>query len=62
VTSFCYPGGFYDPAIEEMVRAAGYANATTTRWDWDYNDVLALPRRRVAGGITLDEFAATVQG
>jgi peptidoglycan/xylan/chitin deacetylase (PgdA/CDA1 family) len=62
ITSFCYPGGFYDPAIEEMVRAAGYLSATTTRWDFDYSDMMALPRRRIAGGITLDEFAATVQG
>jgi hypothetical protein len=45
-----------------MVRASGYLNATTTRWDGDYSDMLALPRRRVAGGTPLDGFAAIVQG
>jgi peptidoglycan/xylan/chitin deacetylase (PgdA/CDA1 family) len=62
VASFCYPGGYYDPAIEEIVRAAGYSSATTTRWDSDYSDMLALPRRRVAGGTTIEEFVWIVQG
>ena len=35
--------------IEAMVRASGYLNATTTRWDNDTSDMMALPRRRVAG-------------
>ena len=61
VTSFCYPAGFYDPAIEEMVRASGYLNATTTRWDNDISDILALPRRRISGGTALDGFAWIVQ-
>jgi peptidoglycan/xylan/chitin deacetylase (PgdA/CDA1 family) len=61
VTSFCYPAGFYDPAIEEMVRASGYLNATTTRWDNDTSDMMALPRRRISGGTALDAFAWIVQ-
>ena len=61
VTSFCYPAGFYDPAIEEMVRASGYLNATTTRWDNDTSDMMALPRRRISGGTALDGFAWIVQ-
>jgi peptidoglycan/xylan/chitin deacetylase (PgdA/CDA1 family) len=62
VQSFCYPTGLYDATIIEQVRAAGFLSATTTRWDADYSDVLALPRRRVAGGTTIEEFAAIVQG
>jgi peptidoglycan/xylan/chitin deacetylase (PgdA/CDA1 family) len=62
VQSFCYPTGLYDATIIEQVRAAGFLSATTTRWDADYSDVLALPRRRVAGGTTVEEFAAIVQG
>ncbi len=62
VTSFCYPAGFYDPAIEEMVRASGYLNATTTRWDNDTSDMMALPRRRIAGGTALDAFAWIITG
>ncbi|HWQ14527.1 MAG TPA: polysaccharide deacetylase family protein [Roseiflexaceae bacterium] len=55
VVSFCYPAGRYNAAVVEAVRAAGYENATTTRWDFDYADALALPRRRVAGGTTAEE-------
>jgi len=61
VTSFCYPTGLYNAEIEEQVRAAGYLNATTTRWDNDTSDILALPRRRISGGTTLDAFAWIVQ-
>lgn len=62
VTSFCYPAGFYDANIEALVQAAGYTNATTTRWDGDYSDVLGLPRRRVAGGTSIDAFVGLVAG
>jgi len=62
VTSFCYPAGFYDANIEAQVQAAGFTNATTTRWDGDYSDVLALPRRRVAGGTGIDSFVGLVAG
>ena len=55
VVSFCYPAGHYSWAVLEAVRAAGYESATTTRWDNDYGDMLALPRRRVSGGATGDE-------
>ncbi|HEX9373545.1 MAG TPA: polysaccharide deacetylase family protein [Roseiflexaceae bacterium] len=62
VASFCYPTGLYNWSIEEQVRAAGYVSATTTRWDGDYSDMLALPRRRVAGGTSIDGFVGIVQG
>jgi peptidoglycan/xylan/chitin deacetylase (PgdA/CDA1 family) len=61
VTSFCYPTGLYNGGIEEQVRAAGYLNATTTRWDNDTSDIMALPRRRLSGGTALDAFAWIVQ-
>ncbi len=61
VTSFCYPTGLYNGGIEEQVRASGYLNATTTRWDNDTSDVMALPRRRISGGTALDGFAWIVQ-
>jgi peptidoglycan/xylan/chitin deacetylase (PgdA/CDA1 family) len=55
VSSFCYPVGDYDGYSIEAVRAAGYGNAVTTRWDTNYSELLALPRRRVAGGTTAEE-------
>jgi peptidoglycan/xylan/chitin deacetylase (PgdA/CDA1 family) len=62
VASFCYPTGLYNWTVEEQTRAAGYLSATTTRWDSDYSDILALPRRRISGGTGVDGFAAIVQG
>jgi peptidoglycan/xylan/chitin deacetylase (PgdA/CDA1 family) len=61
ITSFCYPTGLYNWTIEQQVRGAGYLNATTTRWDNDTSDIMALPRRRISGGMALDGFAWTVQ-
>jgi peptidoglycan/xylan/chitin deacetylase (PgdA/CDA1 family) len=61
VVSFCYPTGLYNAAIEDEVRAAGYLSATTTRWDSDYSDILALPRRRIEGGTAVEGFAAIMQ-
>jgi peptidoglycan/xylan/chitin deacetylase (PgdA/CDA1 family) len=62
VASFCYPTGLYNGGTVEQVRAAGYTSATTTRWDNNYSDMLALPRRRIAGGTALEGFAAIVGG
>jgi peptidoglycan/xylan/chitin deacetylase (PgdA/CDA1 family) len=62
VVSFCYPTGLYNWTIEDQTRAAGYLSATTTRWDNDYSDLMALPRRRIAGGTGVDGLAAIVQG
>jgi peptidoglycan/xylan/chitin deacetylase (PgdA/CDA1 family) len=62
VASFCYPTGLYNWTIAEQARAAGFLSATTTRWDNDNSDLMALPRRRIAGGTAVDGFAAIVQG
>jgi peptidoglycan/xylan/chitin deacetylase (PgdA/CDA1 family) len=62
IASFCYPTGLYNWSVAEQARAAGYLSATTTRWDDDYNDLMALPRRRISGGMGADSIAAIVQG
>jgi peptidoglycan/xylan/chitin deacetylase (PgdA/CDA1 family) len=62
VKDFAYPSGRYNRAIEQQVRAAGYQSAVTTRWDNDYRDVFALPRRRISGGTSVKAFAAIVGG
>jgi peptidoglycan/xylan/chitin deacetylase (PgdA/CDA1 family) len=62
IVSFCYPTGLYNWTVEEQTRAAGYLSATTTRWDGDYSDIMALPRRRISGGTGVDGFAAIVLG
>ena len=62
IASFCYPTGLYNWSVAEQTRAAGYLSATTTRWDDDYSDLMALPRRRISGGMGVDSIAAIVQG
>jgi peptidoglycan/xylan/chitin deacetylase (PgdA/CDA1 family) len=61
VVSFCYPGGIYSAGLMEQVRAAGFLSATTTRWDADYSDMVALPRRRISGGTAAESFAWIMQ-
>lgn len=61
VVSFCYPGGMYSAGLMEQVRAAGFLSATTTRWDADYSDMMALPRRRILGGTAAELFAWVMQ-
>ena len=58
VTAFCYPYGDESPAIRQMVREAGYTNATTTarglaRPD---DDLFGLPRVTVARATHLLRF------
>lgn len=50
VTAFCYPYGHETPALREMARQAGYANATTTSGGLagPHDDLLGLPRVTVA--------------
>ena len=62
VSSFCYPSGRYTGETVALVRELGFANATTTRWDDDYSDPFAYPRRRIEGGKDVDVFAAVVWG
>ncbi|MCC2596388.1 polysaccharide deacetylase family protein [Pusillimonas sp. MFBS29] len=58
VTAFCYPYGGESPQIRDMVRAAGYTNATTTerglaRID---DDLFGLPRATVARSTNILRF------
>lgn len=59
---FCYPAGKYDPAVEALVRQAGYLAATTVdpglaRKDEPY----ALKRVRIDGSDGVDGFAQKLQ-
>lgn len=59
VEHFCYPFGHYDAQSLELVRAAGYASAVTTRRGpaLPTSDPLQLPRISVNGGRGLFKFA-----
>lgn len=58
VNQFCYPYGFYTPAIAAQVQEAGYAAATTTtRARAQPGDSLwELPRVPVMGSVWLPQF------
>lgn len=60
VRFFCYPSGQYDNNIIDVVRAAGYWGAVTTRWGvmHSLDRIFEMPRIRVRGTDTLAEFAA----
>ena len=62
VLSFCYPYGRFNPGVEAAVAAAGYMDATTTRWGATRTEAgrYHWGRLRVSGGESLEEFAASV--
>jgi peptidoglycan/xylan/chitin deacetylase (PgdA/CDA1 family) len=62
VQHFCYPYGDYAPEHRDMVIAAGYLSATTTRRGRTHAgcDAYALPRIMVARATHLLQFAAKV--
>jgi len=64
VRSFAYPAGKFDARVEAATRAADFTLAVTTRpgWATPDDDPLALPRVRVSGDETLDQFAAKLTG
>ncbi len=63
VLSFCYPSGKYTSAVASAVAAAGFHDATTTRFGYSYTiaNRYDWSRLRVSGGETLDTFAAAVR-
>jgi peptidoglycan/xylan/chitin deacetylase (PgdA/CDA1 family) len=63
VLSFCYPSGKYTSAVASAVSAAGFHDATTTRFGYSYTiaNRYAWSRLRVSGGESLDQFAAAVR-
>lgn len=62
VQDFCYPAGFNNEAVQAAVRQAGYLTAVTTKGAkyTGSESAFALPRVRVAGGMTLSQFASAV--
>jgi len=62
VSHFCYPSGAYDQRVRSAVAAAGYLTAVTTQSGTatPASDLLALPRLRIPGGMTLRQFAAVL--
>ena len=63
VDFFAYPAGRYNPTVEAAVRAAGYRGTTTTQPGQATRaaDPYALPRIRVAPGMTPRQLVATVR-
>jgi peptidoglycan/xylan/chitin deacetylase (PgdA/CDA1 family) len=60
---FCYPAGRYNATVEQAVRAAGYAAATTADpgWATARADRFALPRIRVDGSASPQAVLAGVR-
>jgi peptidoglycan/xylan/chitin deacetylase (PgdA/CDA1 family) len=63
VVSFCYPSGKFSSAVASQVAAAGYHDATTTRFGYSHTmgDRYIWTRLRISGGEPLDQFAAAVR-
>ena len=59
VASFAYPYGYYRPAVQQLVQAAGYSSACAVRYRKSsaQEDVFALSRVMVRDTLTLDQFA-----
>jgi peptidoglycan/xylan/chitin deacetylase (PgdA/CDA1 family) len=62
VFSFCYPSGMFTGAVAYQVAAAGYHDATTTRYGYWHSlaDRYVWTRLRVSGGESLAQFASAV--
>jgi len=63
IVSFCYPSGKFSSAVASQVAAAGYHDATTTRFGYSHTmgDRYVWTRLRVSGGEPLDQVAAAVR-
>ena len=59
VSSFCYPTGSYSDREIALVKAAGYALAVTTEWDYaePSMDAFELPRLRMNAWTTTEDLA-----
>jgi peptidoglycan/xylan/chitin deacetylase (PgdA/CDA1 family) len=64
ITSFAYPYGYYRPAVQRLVREAGYSSACAVRYAMSSpsDDPFALSRLMVPGGIRLPQFAELLAG
>jgi peptidoglycan/xylan/chitin deacetylase (PgdA/CDA1 family) len=59
---FCYPSGYYDPAVVAEVRAAGFVGASTVVAGWARagEDPYRLPRLRVLAGTSPQDLLALI--
>lgn len=63
ITSFCYPGGFFDNSHENMLHKAGYRSACTADMGiFRGGDMLRIPRVGVLASDSLFIFKAKVMG
>jgi peptidoglycan/xylan/chitin deacetylase (PgdA/CDA1 family) len=64
VSSFAYPFGYTNPAVQDLVREAGYTSACTVqhRMTTSETDHFALTRLMVNASTTLDEFRRLLNG
>jgi peptidoglycan/xylan/chitin deacetylase (PgdA/CDA1 family) len=62
VNSFCYPSGKYNGDVMAVVAAAGYHDATTTRFGYAHTmgDRYTWTRLRISGGEILSDYANAV--
>jgi peptidoglycan/xylan/chitin deacetylase (PgdA/CDA1 family) len=64
ITSFAYPYGYYRPAVQNLVRQAGYLSACAVRYAMSSptDDIFALSRLIVPGDTNLQKFAELLAG
>lgn len=62
IKSFCYPTGTYSETTPTIVKEAGYTSAVTVTYGHatSQNNLYLIPRMRVPGWITLDNFAKSI--
>ena len=61
---FCYPSGRFDDDVIDVLESAGYWGAVTTEWGRTHTreDLFEMPRLRVRGGQSLEDFASELEG
>lgn len=63
ISSFAYPYGYYRPAVQQLVREAGYLSACAVRYNMSSptEDPFALSRLIVPGGSDLPQFVEILE-
>ncbi|RME78652.1 MAG: polysaccharide deacetylase family protein, partial [Chloroflexi bacterium] len=63
VRFFCYPSGRYDEMTVRVLESADFWAAVTTQWgaDFTFADRFEIPRIRIHGDTTLEQFAAIME-
>ena len=63
ITSFCYPGGFFNDFHENMVRKAGYRSACTVDMGiWCGGNIMRIPRVGIPASDSMFIFKSKVMG